>query len=226
MNRIDIGNFRRALISWGSENFRDFPWRRTDDAYRILIAEIMLHRTQAPQVVPVYLRFIERYPDLELLARAERKELHQFLYPLGLRWRIDAMHRMAVMLAERFDGQIPADRDVLLSLPGVNEYIACAVRCFAWNLPEPLLDTNTVRVTGRLLGLQIRDSSRRSKVFRKLNAALLDRENPKAYNFALLDLADKICTARRRPACDECPVGQWCVFKATGARWVNQNGSS
>ena len=92
MNRIDIGNFRRALISWGSENFRYFPWRQTDDAYRILIAEIMLHRTQAPQVVPVYLRFIERYPDLELLARAERKELHQFLYPLGLRWRIDAMH--------------------------------------------------------------------------------------------------------------------------------------
>jgi A/G-specific adenine glycosylase len=204
--------FRRALIAWGREHFRPFPWRLTEDPYRILMAEVMLHRTQAPQVVPVYERVIARYPDVPALAAATKEELHDALYSLGLRWRIDLIQAMAAELMARFDGRVPHEKADLLSLPGVSEYIAGAVRCFAWNLPEPLIDTNTVRVAGRLFGLEVKDSSRRNRRFRELIAALIDPEEARAYNYAMLDLADQVCMKKRPPECGRCPVRKYCVY--------------
>src|SRR2546428_7455754 len=143
---LDVNDFRTALLKWGREHFRPLPWRLSEDPYHTLAAELMLHRTQAPQVVPVYERFLRSYPSLPALGAASLEQLHQILYPLGLRWRIDLIHKMVADLITRFDGQVPCEKHELLSLPGVSDYIASAVRCFAWNLPEALIDTNTVRI--------------------------------------------------------------------------------
>lgn len=178
------------------------------------MAEVMLHRTQVLQVLPVYERFVRIYPDATSLAHASSKDLHALLFPLGLRWRVDLIWAMAAELADHFDGQVPKEKDKLLSLPGVSDYIASAVRCFAWNLPEPLIDTNTVRVVGRLFGLKIKDSSRRNRRYRELITALVDPEHPRAYNYALLDLAHLICHKRRAPECPRCPVRTRCVYGA------------
>jgi len=207
---IDALSFRKALVAWGQKNFRTFPWRLTKDPYCILMAEIMLHRTQAPQVVPVYERFIERYPDVPVLAQATSNELHGALCSLGLRWRVTLVHTMAAELMARFNGQVPREKESLFSLPGVSEYISGAVRCFAWNLPEPLIVTNTVRVVGRLFGLVVKDSSRRNRQFRELIESLVEPGDSRAYNFALLDLAEGVCMKKRPPACKECPVHKWC----------------
>ncbi len=209
---VDADAFRKALVTWGQEHFRPLPWRLTEDPYSILMAEVMLHRTQARQVVPVYERFTERYPDVRRLAQATKEELHRALYPLGLRWRIDLIHEMATDLMERFDGQVPREKAALLSLPGVSEYVAGAVRCFAWNQPELLIDTNTVRVVGRLFGLETKDSSRRNRRFRELIGALVHPDEPRVYNYALLDLAGEVCTKKQPPKCGRCPVSVWCVF--------------
>jgi A/G-specific adenine glycosylase len=209
---IDVLAFRQGLISWGQEHYRSFLWRKTEDPYRILMADVMLHRTQALQVVPVYEHFIRVYPNAASLARTSTEDLHTLLFPLGLRWRVDLVYKMAAEIADRFDGQVPKDRDELLSLPGVSDYIASAVRCFSWNLPEPLIDTNTVRVVGRLFGLKIKDSSRRNRRFRELITALVDPKHPRTYNYALLDLAHLICHKRKAPECTRCPVQAYCVY--------------
>jgi A/G-specific adenine glycosylase len=212
---IDATAFRKALIAWGQEYFRPFPWRLTEDPYHILMAELMLHRTQAIQVVPIYEQFVRRYPNLQALAKASREKLHEILYSLGLRWRVDLIHDMAAELMNNLDGSIPKSKEDLLSLPGISDYIASAVCCFAWNQPEPLIDTNTVRVVGRLFGLEIKDSSRRNSQFRKLITTLVDRKQPQAYNYSLLDLADQVCYKRKPPDCVHCPVQKWCVFGLT-----------
>ncbi len=210
---VNAASFRQSLIAWGRAHFRPFPWRLTDDPYRLLLAEVMLHRTQARQVVPVYGRFVARYPDVPTLAQAGREELRAVLAPLGLHWRIDLVHAMAGDLAGRFGTRVPRAKADLLSLPGVSDYIASAVRCFAWNEPEPLVDTNTVRVVGRVFGLEVKDSSRRNRQFRELIAALVDPVAPRAYNYALLDLADRVCTARRHPDWQQCPIREWCRYR-------------
>lgn len=214
-HRIDPHGFRSALITWGRRNQRYFPWRQTRDPYRILVAEVMLHRTQAPQVVPVYERFVVRYPDVDSLAGATNEELQDVLASLGLRWRIDLMHEMAVQMVDQYGGRVPRSRSHLLSLAGVSQYIAGAVRCFAWGMPEPLLDTNTVRVMGRLFGLAVKDSSRRSRTFGQLAEALVDPRRPRLYNYALLDLAGGPCSAKPKPGCGHCPVRGYCRQQAT-----------
>jgi A/G-specific adenine glycosylase len=214
-HRIDAILFSELLLQWGRENFRAFPWRLTRDPYKILLSEVMLHRTQAVQVVPVYENFVRQYPDLPALAKASKDDLHKALYSLGLRWRIDLIYQMVVELMDKFGGEVPPERAKLLSLPGVSEYIAGAVRCFAWDFPEPLADTNTVRIVGRLFGLEIKDSSRRNRQFQDLIAALVDPYEARAYNYALLDLADKVCTTRQPPNCVQCPLLIWCRFGKT-----------
>jgi len=211
---VEAITFRKDLVTWGKKNFRIYPWRFTDNPYHILIAEVMLHRTQASQVVPAYERFIEKYPNIASLAGARKEELHNTLYSLGLRWRIDLIMDMALRLVEQFGGQVPQEKADLLTLPGVSDYVASSVRCFAWNLPEPIVDTNTVRVVGRIFNLEIKDSSRRNPLFRKLITLLIDLEDPRVYNYALLDLAAQVCTKVRIPACNICPLQKYCSYNS------------
>lgn len=203
---------RRALLEWGKNHFRPFPWRQTRNPYHILLVEVLLHRTQVIQVQPVYEIFLKRYPDFASLTQASREELLRVLYPVGLRWRVDLLHEMVREIDKRFHGQIPESKEDLVSLPGVSDYIASAVRCFAWNKPDVLLDTNSVRVTGRLLGWPVKESSRRSHRFRQALKALLDPQEPRDFNYALLDLAHLVCLKRQPPLCAECPLNSWCHF--------------
>lgn len=209
---LQAGTFRALLITWGHGHFRALPWRLTRDPYQILMAEVMLHRTQALQVVPTFQHFVALYPDVPTLAHAAPAQLHAVLHALGLRWRVDLICEMATQLMTRFGGQVPCDKSDLLSLPGVSEYIASAVRCFAWNCPEPLVDTNTVRVTGRLFGLPTKDSSRRNRRFRDLIGGLVDPNEPRNYNYALLDLANQVCMRKQPPDCFGCPAQKQCVY--------------
>ncbi|PTQ51173.1 MAG: A/G-specific adenine glycosylase [Hydrogenibacillus schlegelii] len=204
---------REALLKWGRENLRDFPWRRTRDPYRVLLSEMLLQRTRAAQAVPVYEELIRRYPSVFELSRAEPDGLERILAPLGLRWRIPLIREMAGQVVERHGGRIPADRKQLLSLPGVGDYAASAVLSFAFNFPEPVLDANTVRLTGRLFGIEVTESSRRSRGLRELVAGLVDREHPRLFNYAFLDVASTICRPGK-PVCGACPVAEICYHYA------------
>lgn len=207
-----LQSFQNNLILWGQGHFRSFPWRLSRDPYTILLAEVMLHRTQVVQVVPVFQAFIAQYPDISTLFRAGQQEPQSALSSLGLHWRIGLIYEMIKQITERFAMQIPKEKADLLSLPGISEYITGAVRCFAWNLPEPLIDTNTVRITGRVFGLEIKDSSRRNSRFRRLITAMVDPDHPRDYNYALLDLAHLICLKKQEPLCQECPLLIFCCF--------------
>lgn len=219
----EITALRASLHRWGRENIRLFPWRQTTDPYQILLAEIFLHRTQVKQVAPVYAAFLSQYPNLASLLQASRENMYNMLYSLGLHWRIELLYEMVQAISVYHNGQIPRTREGLLSLPGVSQYVASALRCFAWDEPEVLLDTNTVRITGRLLGWQVKDSSRRSARFRQALEALLDRENPRAFNYALLDLAHLVCLKRQPPRCAECPLKQWCAFSRTSTEAIYEH---
>ncbi|MCG2777246.1 MAG: hypothetical protein L6406_16370 [Desulfobacterales bacterium] len=214
-HELNVSVFHKAILFWGKRNFRSYPWRLTEDPYQILIAEVMLHRTQAKQVVPVYEGFIIRFPNVYSLSKASKKDLYKIISPLGLQWRLDLIREMANQLDVRFNGKIPESKNDLLSLPGVSEYIAGAVRCFSWNIPEPLVDTNTVRVIGRLFGLEIKDSSRRNSLYRKTIESLVHLTRPRAYNYALLDLAHLICLKRALPLCGDCPIQTLCSYGAS-----------
>jgi len=206
---VNLPALRRALLDWAAISGRSFPWRETDNPFHVLVAEMMLRRTRAQQVVPIYQKFLATYPDATTLANAPPEAIVQALYSLGLAWRVPAFQAMARALVENHAGQVPDDYVALKKLPGVGDYVAAAVCCFAFGHAVILSDTNTVRVVGRIFGVPTHAESRRRKPIRQLMEQLLDREHPREFNLALLDLAALICLPVR-PRCSQCPIAAFC----------------
>ena len=113
-----------ALLAWGKKNSRSFPWRKTSDPYRILVAEIMLQRTRAEQVIPVFREFISSYPSPHALVDAPLSDIRDSIRSLGLEKRGFALKRLAEQLVEDHDGRVPSDRVALIKLHGIGNYIA------------------------------------------------------------------------------------------------------
>ena len=135
----------------------------------------------------------------------------KILRPLGLKWRINLLKTMVLRILQERDGKLTPDKKWLESLPGVSDYIASAVLCFAFNKPEPLLDTNTVRITGRLYNIPVSDSSRRNRKIREMYANLMDKSRPRDFNMAMIDLGAMICKSSS-PLCEKCPLKNYCKY--------------
>ncbi|MDW8208802.1 MAG: hypothetical protein RMJ43_13290 [Chloroherpetonaceae bacterium] len=200
-----VERFQQALMQWAEENGRDYPWRHHRTPYRVAIAELMLRRTRSDQVVPVFEEFMRAYPTLEAAAGADPEELQRLLYPLGLRWRIRDMLRFLREAFFRFGNDLPLDLEQLRSLPGVGEYVGAAIVCFAGGQKEPLIDTNVVRVLGRVFGLRTDGEARRRAEMRRLARRAVYAPDPAGYHFALIDFAAKVCVPGI-PRCGQCPL--------------------
>jgi len=207
-----IPAFRAALLAWFDVHARDFPWRRDRTPYRTAIAELMLRRTRAEQVAPVYQSFVSRYPSLSDAARADPADIQAILSPLGLRWRAQNAVDFIREASVRYGDEVPTDPESLQTLPGAGPYVASAVSCFASGGRDALIDANVVRVLGRVFGLPIHGEARRRKAMRDLARAAVDPQRPADYHYALLDLGATVCTARR-PKCGGCPLAKFpCLF--------------
>lgn len=204
--------FVNSLLSWYHRNGRSFPWRETRDPYRILVAELMLQRTKASQVVPVYLEFIKEFPDVLSLSRASPERIREYFSRLGLEWRAEKVLALAKLLAEKYGGKIPCDKEELLSLPGVGEYISAAVLSFACNVPVAVVDSNVVRVLSRYFGITPRGEGRRDKKILGLASKILPEQSHREYNFAIIDFAALVCTPKR-PKCEICPLREKCSWE-------------
>lgn len=206
---LSINEYHQLLFSWGAKHRRVFPWRETKNAFHILIAELMLRRTRASQVTPVYIKFTQEFPTPNALASADLGKIKQLLFPLGLAWRVPAFQELAKVLEVEFRGQVPEEYNSLIKLPGVGDYVASAVRVFSYHECDAIIDTNTVRVTGRIFGIRTSAESRRQKDIREMISSLVNCENSADYSYALLDLAAQICIATV-PRCIECPLLPLC----------------
>lgn len=120
---------------------------------------------------------------------------------------------MSEQLVEEFEGEVPTTYEELRYLRGVGDYIASAVCCFRYRLPIIVVDTNTVRIMGRLFGIVTNAESRRNKQIRDLHNWVLDIQNPREYNYGLLDLGAMICLPKN-PYCDICPLSSYCIFNS------------
>lgn len=203
--------FKKLLTEWGTQHFRSFPWRQTGDPYYVLLAEVMLQRTRANQVVPVYLEMIEKYPSLEALADAPADEIARVMLPLGLTYRAKRLKAIAKMVILQFNGTIPSEANQLIQFPGIGHYIANAVCCFAFGKSLPIVDANILRILGRVFGLKFdANSHKKGEPWNFLK--LFVRENAQQFNWALLDHGDMICTPTN-PKCSVCPLSVICAYR-------------
>ena len=205
--------FTRKLLAWWARAARDLPWRKTRNPYRVLVSEFMLQQTQVSRVAEYYPRFLERFPDLETLARARPRAVREAWDGLGYYARARNLHALAKQVAGGGEAELPDDPAELIKLPGIGPYTAGAVASFAYEKPVPAVDTNVARVMGRVfLGdNRQRLSGNRQRLIWSLAAALVPKNGKRAWRFnqAIMELGALICVARK-PRCPQCPVRPVC----------------
>jgi len=208
--------FTHLLRRWFRRHARDLPWRRTRDPYAIWVSEIMLQQTQVATVVPYFERFLRRFPTLRALAEADEQDVLRLWEGLGYYRRARQLHRAARQVVAEHGGEFPRDPAEARRLPGIGRYTAGAILSLAFDAREPILEANTLRLWSRLLAY--RGDPRGAKGQRVLWAAAeqsLPRRGAGAFNQALMELGAEVCRARQ-PACDSCPVAEFCEARRRG----------
>lgn len=206
-------SFRQKLHRWYRRHSRDLPWRQTRDPYRILISELMLQQTQVSRVLDFYRRFLERFPDIETLAKARPARVMESWEGLGYYARARNLHALARHVTTTADGVIPSEPSQLRELPGVGAYTAGAVASFAYEKRAALVDTNVARVLHRVFVPHVAPKSGKGlKVLWNVAEQLLPRTGKLTWthNQALMELGALVCSARA-PRCRECPVKRVCA---------------
>jgi A/G-specific adenine glycosylase len=204
---------RRALLEHYDAHRRDLPWRGETDPYRILVSEVMLQQTRVETVLGYYGPWLERFPDLASLARADTDEVLEAWEGLGYYRRARNLHRAARVVRERPDGSLPGTYAELRELPGLGEYTAGAVASIAFGEPVPAADGNVRRVLSRLFD----EPDPKPAWLRDTAAALVDPDRPGDWNQALMELGATVCVPRA-PRCHRCPVAEWCAARAAGTQ--------
>ena len=222
----DLPAFQTQLLGWFAKNKRDLDWRRTRDAYRVWISEIMLQQTRVAAVLPYYRRFLERFPTIDALARARLEAVLRSWAGLGYYSRARNLYLAAKEIVARYRGEFPRRIEDALGLPGIGNYTAAAVLSIAYGEPHAVLDGNVGRVLARLGAM--RGDLRRPKRWRALGdaaKALLPAQAAAAagapargagdWNQAMMELGATVCTPRA-PQCTVCPLARWCRAHALG----------
>ncbi|ELZ49704.1 HhH-GPD family protein [Halorubrum distributum JCM 9100] len=209
----DIDAVRDAPVDWYEADHRDFPWRRTEDPYEILVSEVMSQQTQLDRVVPAWGDFLDEWPTTAALAAADRADVVAFWsdHSLGYNNRAKYLHEAAGQVEDDHDGAFPEDPDGLSELMGVGPYTANAVASFAFDNGDAVVDTNVKRVLYRAFDVPDDDDA-----FERVASRLMPAGESRVWNNAIMELGGVACG--KSPSCDEagCPWREWCHAYQTG----------
>jgi A/G-specific adenine glycosylase len=214
INLISKTKFQNEIIDWYKKNGRNFPWRNSEEVYRILISELLLQKTDAPKVEEIYNDFFSMYETIDMIYNADIKEIERILLPLGLnKNRANRLKSISQKVIEEHGGEIPKNKSDLLQLKGVGNYIANAVMCFAYGENEPIVDTNVIRMYSRLFNFKsIKKRPRDDKELWNFAKHMLPSDKIQDYNYAILDYASLVCKAKK-PLCEKCIFLKYCRYE-------------
>ncbi|MBC8536579.1 A/G-specific adenine glycosylase [Feifania hominis] len=214
--KVGLGEIVRPLLDWYAVRSRTLPFRSDPTPYHVWLSEIMLQQTRVEAALPYYRRFLEVLPTIADLAAADEQTLFKLWEGLGYYSRARNLQKCAKIVVERFGGELPADYDELLKLPGIGPYTAGAIGSIAFSLPVAAVDGNVLRVLSRLRAdpEDILLPATRRRVTAELCAVMPPDSG--SFNQALMELGALVCLPNGAPKCGECPLSALCRAHALG----------
>lgn len=209
INASEVKYLSSKILIWGNQNIAKYPWRTTQNKWHAIAAEIMLQRTNADQVLPVFLSFRKAYKSPISYLNAGSPNI---FVNLGLSWRIIVFRKLARILTTI---PIPSKKDELLLLPGVGPYISSAYRSLHLGVRDYIIDANVVRLYGRFFGFGTNNETRRKKWFGELADIITPKYKFRAFNYGLIDFTRAIC--KPYPLCLKCALHNKCAFHRSAA---------
>jgi len=207
-----MGIMTEKLLAWYYQGHRQLPWRGTKDPYAIWLSEIMCQQTQVATVIAYYNRFLEKFPTIEALAKGTEEEVYKLWEGLGYYSRAKRLLLCSREVVNHYQGIFPNTYKEIIKLPGIGPYTAGAILSIAYNIKEPAIDGNVMRVYARLYEIEVdvgKGTSR--KIFDPVVRKDLP-EDVRHFNQAVMELGATICTPTK-PKCAICPINTHCKGK-------------
>lgn len=202
------------LLEWYDKQARILPWRSDPAPYRVWVSEIMLQQTRVEAVKPYFTRFMEALPTVKALAECPEDELLKLWEGLGYYNRVRNMQKAAKVLTEERDGELPAQFEELIRLPGIGKYTAGAISSIAFGIPVPAVDGNVLRVITRITAddRDIGKDSVKQSIAKEVQE-IIPMRRAGDFNQALIELGAIVCVPNGTAKCGECPVAHLCEAK-------------
>lgn len=207
----DFLHVGRKLLDWYEINGRDLPFRKTSDPYKIWICEIIFQQTRIEQGLNHYRNFIERFKDVQTLAKAETDEVLLYWKGLGYYSRALNLHKAALQIMNDFNGTFPSDHYDILQLKGVGKYTAAAISSICFGKRIAAVDGNFYRVLSRVFADDFDVSNSKAfDYFSELALKMMPENEAGHFNEAMMDLGSEICKPKN-PVCLYCPLNEDCL---------------
>lgn len=209
----------QRLAVWYAGAARSLPWRKEDTTpWGIIVSEVMAQQTPVARVAPRWEEWMRTWPTPADLADAPTAHVLVAWGNLGYPRRALRLQECAKAIVERWNGIVPDTYDRLVELPGIGDYTAAAVVCFAFGGRSTVIDTNIRRVVSRVFDGQDQEPSSLNAAMRRRFAHLVPEDVPRAvaWNCSVMEFGALICTASN-PSCGACPISSLCRWKSEGA---------
>ena len=211
-------SFVPKLLDWYQQNARELPWRCHVSPYRTWVSEIMLQQTQVETVIPYFIRWMERFPDIQSLAAADEHDILIIWEGLGYYSRARNLHQATKQVMADLNGELPNAYNELQRLPGIGPYTAAAIASIAFGEDVTAVDGNIRRVMARLFDVRVPARSTEGEAqLRALAQEHLPKGRAGDYNQALMDLGALICKPKK-PDCKSCPIAGGCQARLLGVQ--------
>ena len=174
----------------------------------------MLQQTVVATVVPYFLDFTRRWPDVCSLAHASSEDVMAAWAGLGYYARARNLHRAAKQVCDGHGGEFPSDVVGLRALPGIGPYTAGAIAAIAFGRQSTVIDGNIERVMARYFAIQTPLPAAKTEIGHYYDA-IRPQQRPSDFPQALMDFANAVCTPKS-PACLACPLADGCAARAAG----------
>lgn len=176
--------------------------------FELLIAVMLSAQTTDKAVNLITPDLFRRFPTAYELAIANQKELEEYIKKIGLyRNKAKNIIAMAKILDEKFNGEVPANYDDLIGLPGVGRKTANVVLSVAFNEPRIAVDTHVFRVSNRIGLAKAEDVLKTEEQLMKK----LPRERWSRAHHSLI-FHGRYCCKARKPECEVCNIAETCRY--------------
>ena len=206
-------NISKKILYWYDNNKRILPWRKKlskkQKEYFTLVSEFMLQQTQVKTVIPYFINFTTKIPNLNSLAKVNDELLMKCWEGLGYYSRARNLKKTAIKIFKEFKGRLPSTMYELKSLPGIGDYTSRAIMAIAFNKKIIPLDGNVERILKRVFYL--RRENEISKEYLNNKKIFFGTSNRSSdYAQAIMEIGALICKSNY-PLCLQCPISKNCI---------------
>ncbi len=179
---------------------------KDNDPYKVLISTVLSLRTKDATTLEASMRLFDVAPSIKELNKLSEQDIEKLIYPVGFyKTKAKNIKKIAKIIIEKHNSQIPNNMDELLKLPNVGRKTANLVLAKGYNMPAICVDIHVHRISNRLGLIKTKEPFETEMKLREI----LPKKYWIEYNDLIVPFGQNICKPIS-PFCSKCLIRGMC----------------